>query len=243
MDLQEGQGADAPTLAAFVAARRSPGATYVIGLTGSVASGKSTLAAALVAALAEAHALSAELVGADGFLFPNSVLAAQDLLGRKGFPETYDSAAMARAIASARTGPAEVPIYSHVLYDIDPSQTRRFARPDVLVLEGLGLPPAGAVDLLDLFIYLDADEADLARWFLARFRAQLDVARTDPSSFYVRFLALSPEQADAFALDVWEKINLANLRAHIAPLREVADLVLRKDADHALQAAAVRARR
>jgi hypothetical protein len=54
---------------------------------------------------------------------------------------------------------------------------------------------------------------------------------------------LSPEQADAFALDVWEKINLANLRAHIAPLREVADLVLRKDADHALQAAAVRARR
>jgi len=242
MDLQDGHATDARVLAGFIAARRRTGETFVIGLTGSVAAGKSTLAAALVAHLGELG-LRSELIGADGFLFPNATLAERGLLGRKGFPESYNSAAMADAIATARTGPTEVPVYSHSLYDIDPVQTRRLDRPDVLVLEGLGLPPADAPDALDLFVYLDADEVDLARWFLARFRVQREAARDDPTSFYARFLSLTPDQADAFALDVWEKINLENLRAHIAPLRAHADLVLRKDANHDLEVAAVKAPR
>lgn len=242
MLLREGHPIDAAVFAAAVDARRTPGETFVLGLTGSVAVGKSTLAAALADHLAAQTGARVEVVSTDGFLFPNAVLAERDVLGRKGFPETYDAAAMAAMIAAARQGEAEAPTYSHVLYDIDPALTRRFPKPDVLVLEGLGLPPGGGVEALDLFAYLDADEADLTRWFLQRFRRFLDAARTDATSFYARFLSLTPDAADAFALEVWEKINLANLRAHIAPTREAADVVLRKDAAHALSVAAIRAR-
>lgn len=243
MPLHEGHPIGIDDLAAAIEAWRTPGETYVLGLTGSVAAGKSTLASALAERLASGAGVAVEVVSTDGFLFPNAVLAARDALGRKGFPDTYDADAMATLIAAARRGGAEAPVYSHVLYDIDPAQTRRFPKPDVLLLEGLGLPPGGTVEALDLFAYLDADEADLTRWFLDRFRRFLDAARTDPSSFYARFLSLSPEAADAFALEVWEKINLANLRAHIAPTRDLADLVLRKTDTHALQVAALRARR
>jgi len=243
MPLAEGHPIDVDDLAAAVSAWRRPGETYVLGLTGSVAAGKSTLATALAERLVTHANARVEVVSTDGFLFPNAVLTARDALGRKGFPDTYDADAMVAMIAAARRGDAEAPHYSHVLYDIDPGATRRFPKPDILVLEGLGLPPGGAVEALDLFAYLDADEADLTSWFLARFRRFLDAARSDPSSFYARFLSLTPEAADAFALEVWEKINLANLRAHIAPTRARADVVLHKNSAHDLRVAALRARR
>lgn len=219
--------------AAWLQNRRADGA-LIVGLTGSVAVGKSTLAGALADALAQTHGARAEIASTDGFLFPNAVLAARDLLMRKGFPETYDAAQMAAALTAVRTGAAHFPVYSHALYDIDPASTRTIAAPDVLIVEGLGLPPAGARAALDVFVYLDADEADLERWFLARFHRLRDAARTDASSFYARFLAMTDAEADAFARQVWADINLPNLRTHIAPTRDAADVVLRKGPDHTL---------
>jgi type I pantothenate kinase len=243
MLLHEGKLLDTAGFAAVIAARRTPGELFVLGLTGLVAVGKSTFAAALADQLAAQTGARIEVVSTDGFLFSNSVLSARDALGRKGFPDTYNSNAMIAMIDQARRGDAEAPVYSHTIYDVDPAGAHRFPKPDILVLEGLGLPPGGRVQALDLFAYLDADEADLTRWFLDRFRRLLDAARTDPTSFYARFLSLTPEAADAFALNVWETINLANLRAHIAPTRDLADIVLRKDQNHALSVARLRSRR
>src|SRR3954453_10241684 len=68
---------------------------YIIGLAGSVAVGKSTTARILQALLARwpAHPRVA-LVPTDGFLFPNKVLADRGLMERKGFPESYNTAAL-----------------------------------------------------------------------------------------------------------------------------------------------------
>ena len=89
-------------------------------------------------------------------------------------------------------------------------------------------------------IYLDAEEADLEAWFVARFMGLWSAAEHDPASFYVRFRGMTPEQAEGFARMVWTGINLRNLREHIVHARAEADLVVRKGADHAIVSVATR---
>ena len=208
----------------------------VTGLTGSVASGKTTLAGALSDVLDDTLAI--ETVSTDGFLFPNDVLAERELTLRKGYPETYDRAALAGALSALREGEAAFPAYSHVTYDIDPALTRTIPRPDVLILEGLGFeplsqPPRPAHEP-DLLIYLDASEDDLLAWFLERFLRLWNAAREDPSSFYANFLHMTEPELLAFAQSVWERINLPNLRENIAPLKARADILLVKAGDHTI---------
>ncbi|MEM7492027.1 MAG: hypothetical protein AAF296_01510 [Pseudomonadota bacterium] len=205
----------------------------VIGLTGSVASGKTTLAERLAAQLgAQTHV---ETASTDGFLFTNEVLNARGLADRKGFPETYDRAAMAAALEAVRGGAALFPTYSHVTFDPDPAQAREIVSPDVLILEGLGFASPGdprATHEPDILIYLDADETDLVYWFVERFVGLWRAAADDPASFYAQWLHMSETELRAFAVSVWERINLPNLHEHILPLREVADVVLFKTRDH-----------
>lgn len=216
---------------------RPAGGTFVIGVTGSVAAGKSVFAQALRTAFETAHPdLAVETACSDGFLKPNAVLDAAGLLPRKGYPETYDHPAMAAALAAVRRGSADFPAHSPSLYDIDPALTRTLSAPGVLIFEGLALPrPA-----LDALIYLDAAEADLFAWFEARFMTLWQAAQGDPTSFYARFP--TPEAARQVAAYAWTQINLPNLRDHIAPARDLADLVVTKAPDHAIAGLTVRER-
>jgi type I pantothenate kinase len=218
-------------LAQRIADRASPGEVLVVGVTGSVAAGKSTLCAALKGALEPA--LRVEVVSTDGFLFPNAVLTGRGTLMRKGYPETYDVEGLAAVLEGVRAGPVTVPGYSHVIYDIDPALSREVAPPDILIVEGLGLTPKPPG--LDLLVYIDADEAHLEDWFAARFMDFWRSAETDPTSFYVRFRAMTAPEAEAFARSmVWTQMNLPNLREHIINARDEADIVVRKEADHSL---------
>lgn len=209
---------------------------FVVGVTGSVAAGKSTFASALRESLtASSDALAVELVCTDGFLFDNAMLESRGLTLKKGFPESYDGAALARTLAAVREGPAEFPGYSHVTYDVDAGLALRIERPDVLIVEGLGLHDPAAAGL-DALIYLDAEEVHLETWFTERFMGLWRAAEHDPGSFYAAFRRMSPEEARGFAGQVWRGINLPNLREHILPARDVADLVVRKGPDHAIEA-------
>jgi type I pantothenate kinase len=221
-------------LAQRIADRASPGEVLVVGVTGSVAAGKSTLCAALRAALEPD--LQVEVISTDGFLFSNAVLSERGVLMRKGYPETYDVEGLAAALEGVRAGPVTVPGYSHVIYDIDPALSRDVAAPDILIVEGLGLTPRPRG--LDLLVYIDADEAHLEDWFAARFMDFWRAAETDPTSFYARFRAMTAPEAEAFARSmVWTQMNLPNLREHIIKARDEADIVVRKQADHSLMLA------
>jgi type I pantothenate kinase len=219
----------ATDLAQRLAGVAKPGAPLIVGLTGSVAVGKTTLARDLVAAL---PALRIETHSTDGFLLSNARLAELGLGLRKGFPESYDQPRLAEALAAVRTGPAVFPGYSHVTYDPDPALDCTIEAPDILLLEGLGLIAARSG--LDLLIYVDAEEADLESWFLERFMGFWRAAETDPASFYAQFRTMDEAGAETFARAVWAGINLPNLRDHILPARAMADIVVRKDADHGL---------
>ncbi|HEX5377176.1 MAG TPA: hypothetical protein VFW47_01305 [Phenylobacterium sp.] len=232
-------------IAAAVAARRARAPVLVVGITGAVAAGKSTFAGQLKASLeAGPDRPRVEIVCTDGFLMPNARLEALGLLDQKGFPPSYDTPALHAALGAVRSGPATFPAYSHTIYDIDPALARTLEAPDVLIVEGLNLhhralAPAGP-DPLDLLIYLDADEAHLEAWFLARFMGLWEAAEHDPTSFYARFRPLGREGAEGLARQVWDAINLKNLREHIVLARDGADLIVRKSEAHGIVAVEAR---
>ena len=77
-----------PISIADIAARLHgrPARPLTVGITGSVAVGKTHFADALAAALAPDVAV----LSTDGFLFANAILADRGLVLRKGFPESYE---------------------------------------------------------------------------------------------------------------------------------------------------------
>jgi len=229
---------DAPArLATLVEGRRTDAdRPVVVGIAGSVAAGKTTLAQAMRVEL-EGRTVTTTVVGTDAFLYPNHVLAERGLTARKGFPESYDVATLLEFVEALRTGAAEVtiPVYSHETYDIvdDGGIVVRPAAVDVVVIEGINTLGALA-HRLDLGVYIDAPEADLARWYVARFHELCRQARDDPTSFYRIFETLDTEQVEAIALETWRNVNLVVLREHVAPTRALADVVVVKGHDHAV---------
>ena len=223
---------------------------FVIGVAGSVAVGKSTIARLLRELLARwEHTPRVELVTTDGFLFPNAELERRGLMTRKGFPESYDRRALLRFVSEVKAGAPEVraPFYSHLAYDIVPDAQVTVRRPDVLILEGLNvLQPPGpghrlaVSDLFDFSIYVDARTSDIARWYEERFLKLQRGAFSNPRSYFHRYASLTETEARQRAGEIWRTINEPNLLQNIRPTRSRASLVLRKSADHTVSSVLLR---
>ena len=227
---------------------------FIIAIAGSVAVGKSTTARVLRTLLTRwPNTPKVDLVTTDGFLLPNATLLREGLMERKGFPESYDISALLAFLRDIKAGKGHVtaPVYSHLTYDIVPGQMITVDRPDILILEGLNvlqtsrLPRDGRVapfvsDFFDFSIYLDADEAEVRRWYVERFLSLRGTAFQDPKSYFHRYAALSDQEAREIALSLWTRINLVNLFDNILPTRPRADLIINKGADHSIEKVALR---
>ena len=222
---------------------------YIIGLAGSVAVGKSTIARILQALLARwRDHVNVALITTDGFLYPNATLAAKDLMRRKGFPESYDVRRLIKFVADLKAGKplVKAPVYSHLTYDILPDETIQVNQPDVVILEGINVlqnaPPntekpsqVYLSDFFDFSIYVDAEISQIQSWFMERFHTLRDTAFKKPESYFHRYASMTYAEADAFARGIWDEINAVNLIENIQPTRERADLILYKGANHAVE--------
>ena len=222
-------------LARGVAALRQgePPPPVLFGVTGGVAAGKSTTAEAIRGHL-EAGGCSVALLATDAFLWPNEELERRGLTMRKGFPESYDVAALVSVLRDLKAGrTAEAPVYSHGTYDRLPGQVHRLEpTTDVVVVEGVNvLQPEVAVELT-ASVYVDAAEEHAHTWFFRRFVELCEAARDDPSSFYAPLAFLGEGVRRRVADAAWTGVNAVNLREHIAPTATRATWVLRKGPDH-----------
>lgn len=228
---------------------------FIIGIAGSVAVGKSTTARVLQALLARwPDHPKVDLVTTDGFIFPNRVLQERGLMGRKGFPESYDVKRLIEFMVAVKAGEprVEAPLYSHVTYDIVRDRVQTVNAPNILIVEGLNVLQTGAQvagraarsfvsDFFDFSMYIDGAEADIEAWYIQRFLSLRAGVFRDPASYFHKYASLSDDEAVSEARRIWREINGRNLVENILPTRERAQLILEKASDH--RTAAVRLRK
>lgn len=228
---------------------------YIIGIAGSVAVGKSTTSRILQALLSRwPNHPKVDLVTTDGFLWPNKVLQERGIMRRKGFPESYNLQALIEFVSAMKAGERQVriPVYSHHIYDIVPNECQVIDQPDIMIVEGLNVLQTGidhdsprrphvfVSDYFDFTIYVHAETDVIRQWYIDRFSAFRHLAKTDPTSFFWRFVHLTDGEAQIHARLIWEVINEMNLHQNILPTRKRADLILNKGANHSVQSVLLR---
>jgi len=143
----------------------------LIAIAGPPASGKSTLAADLVARLGP----SAAVLPMDGFHLENDALERAGLLHRKGAPQTFDAEGFVRLIGKLKTADAvRYPTFDRARDCTVPDAGQIDAATRIIVIEGnyllLNIPPwdrlAGMFDMtVAIDVPLDVLEARLVtRW-------------------------------------------------------------------------------
>ena len=216
-------------------------APFIIGISGSVAVGKSTTARLLQVLLSRTYPeLKIHLMTTDGFIYPNQELRRRGIFSRKGFPESYDMTMLRNFLNDVVSEKADIvyPLYSQELSDIVPGKYGHVRQPDILLIEGINtlqLPESGQVvtsDFFDFSIYIDAEESLIESWYMQRFNKIMAINKDKPDNYYYE-LANGPRTAAIqLAEETWQMVNLVNLREYIAPTKERASLILHKTTGH-----------
>lgn len=220
---------------------------YIIGIAGSVAVGKSTVARVLRSLLARwpEHPI-VELVSTDGFLLPTATLEERDLMHRKGFPESFDRPALIKFLSDVKSGKRNLkaPVYSHLQYDIVPGEFITVDQPDILIVEGLNVLQTKGTksgeqnlfvsDFFDFTMYVDANSDDIKQWYVDRFLSLRSTVFNQPGAYFSHYASLDTDQATETANNIWDSINQVNLTQNILPTKNRAKLILHKAADHSL---------
>ncbi len=180
----------------------------LLGITGAPGSGKTTLAAALVAAGA-----AAGVVPMDGFHYADVELVRRGLRDRKGAPETFDAEGYAALLRRVRGGGADV---------VAPAFERGLEQP---LAGAIAVPEAGLVITEGNYLLLDEPRWEAVRaqvdqvWHV---RVDDDVRRERLVARHVAF-GKTPAQARAWVASV-DDPNAALVEAAAVRADRVLDL-------------------
>lgn len=199
----------------------------IIGITGNIASGKTTLASKITKICKrEFPTLSIGSISTDNFLYENKELKKNGLFGRKGFPESYDDNLIEdfiEAISEKRN--ITLPVYSHEINDIDFSKKILINNPDVLIIEGLLILREGLYNILDLSIFIDVNEYFNHQWFVQRcLNLGLD-----------KGYDMNKDEFKELVENNWNNVNLKNYHENILPLKKKATIKIKMNFNHSIQ--------
>ncbi|AKQ33936.1 type I pantothenate kinase [Candidatus Coxiella mudrowiae] len=226
-----------------------PRVPYIIGVAGSVAVGKSTTSRVLKALLSRwPDHPNVEIITTDGFLYSNAKLEHKGLMGRKGFPESYDMPHLLRILNAIKSGKRKVPIpiYSHHYYDVILNEYEIIDQPDIVILEGLNIlqtftkktdhsSKLFVSDFFDFSLFVDAEFEIIKKWYVDRVLSFWRGSFRVPDSYFHYLISLSESEVIQFAKKIWREINEVNLLKNILPFKNRAQLILEKSADHSVQ--------
>ena len=218
---------------------------FIIGVTGSVAVGKSTTSRLLKTLLERINPeYRIYIVSTDNFLKNNARLREENLMERKGFPESYDMQNLISFLVDAKSGTSllEIPVYSHLKYDVL-QEKQEIINPDILILEGLNIlqidhsKTANQIyvsDFLDFSIFIDANVGFIKQWFIERFFLLMETAFKDKNSYFQKYSQFSRKDALETASKIWDDINGKNYEENIVKTRYRAELIIEKEKDHSI---------
>jgi pantothenate kinase len=161
--------------------RRATGqGRFITALAGPPGAGKSTLAAAVVAALGP----GARVVPMDGFHYDDTVLIARGQRARKGAPETFDVAgflSLMRRLRDDTETEVAIPVFDRTMELSRAGADIVTPDDQFLVVEGNYLlldenPWTALGDYFDMTVFLDVPEAELERRLIQRW---LDHGKTE----------------------------------------------------------------
>lgn len=218
----------------------------VIGVCGSVSSGKSYFSSQIADILRIILNKKISVISSDNFIYPSSELISRNIMHRKGFPESYNYEKMLNFLEDFVNGKQnlEYPVYSHETYDILPAP-KQINECNILIFEGINVledPPLQGAETLyssksvrDFFsrsIYLDADEKDIFSWYLDRCFSLVRDAEKNEQSFFRNMIGIPKDELLNKFTECWDSINHVNLIENILPSMKNADLIVKKDKNH-----------
>ncbi|TLQ05789.1 hypothetical protein [Pediococcus stilesii] len=199
----------------------------IIGITGNIASGKSTMAIKLMQTYKTLFPdLHVQTISTDNFLKKNSILKKENIFNKKGFPESYDQTLIDKFIDAIHTNSQIfLPVYDHQINDIVPDKKIFINQPDILIIEGLIVLQPDFYPLLNYSIFIDSSPSDNYEWFKQRCsKLKLQEAyHMNDKEFYS-------------LMDYnWTSINLVNFNNHILPLKNLATRCIRLNVQHQIE--------
>ncbi len=165
----------AQELVSAILARAADTRRLVVAIAGPPGAGKSTVSAALCAAINERDPGAAVVVPMDGFHLDNAILDARDMRKRKGSPPTFDCAGFEVMLKRLRQGGEDIviPLFDRKLDLARAGADIVKADQRILLVEGnyllLDQAPWNRLEsLFDMTVFLQVDRLELENRLVQR---------------------------------------------------------------------------
>ena len=221
----------------------------VIGVNGSVASGKSYNADKLAQKLTSCNVKCA-ILSTDNFIFSNKELEKRKIMHLKGFPDSYDWNKLIKSIRQIKNNKTVyTPLYDQSISDISKKKIKIPKNMNIIIIEGINLliPHLNLLennkltvkskkysvllsDFLDISIFINAPETFLKRWFYKRLQKKKTLWKTIGTK--KNLTRKTNKQFKNWAMNIWNKINSKNLHEFILPFKRRSDIIVTKDRNH-----------
>tara|TARA_R110002074_G_scaffold52891_1_gene133234 strand:- start:264 stop:1112 length:849 start_codon:yes stop_codon:yes gene_type:complete len=224
--------------------KKSP---YIIGINGSVASGKSFFSNDLLRSLKCLNPkLKIGLLSTDNFIYSNKILKKKKLFHKKGFTESYDWKLLFKILKNIKTNKSVTyPYYSQTISDIHPRRKLRLSSDlDILIIEGINLlkPTCNITpsenlcrrfllsDYIDYSVYIEISEKNLKKIFHKRMVAKKTLWKK--KKIKKTLTRKNKKEFKKMSNEIWNIYNSPNLEQNINPFRYRSNLIIHKDNLH-----------